>query len=142
MQTHYPPNWIERLCANLNVHGWLDDAIPHEVVRFFTAWGRAEGGTATWNPLNSTLHIRGGTYSWQGADYNDAHVCNYTKPTLGVMATAATLLNGYYNSLVGALQGALDSGLTAEQIAAQHRDELLTWGTSPDVILGVLKTLP
>lgn len=141
-QSHYPPNWIERLSANLNVHGWLDDAIPHEVIRFFTGWGRAEGGFATWNPLNTTLHVRGGSTAWQGTDYNDAGVCNYSKPVYGVMATAATLLNGYYNLLVGALQGALESGLTAEEIVQAHRDEIRTWGTNPDTILNVLKEIP
>lgn len=150
--THFPPNWIERICAILNVHGWLQGQFPHQVIRFFTAWAQAEWSpgsgqpAADWNPLNSTEHVYAGLdrngAAWQAAtDFNGAHVCDYLKPTYGVMATAATLLDGNFNKLLGALQGAADSGITAEQIVQQHRDEISTWGTSPDLMLEILGSI-
>jgi hypothetical protein len=145
-ETHLPPNWIQRVCAILNVHGWLTGQWPHQAIRFFTAWQRAEGGTAAWNPLNATTHVYAGVdrngRAWQSSsDFNAVHVSNYNRPVDGVMATASTLLNGNFNPLVGALQNA-DSGILAEQLVEQHRAELQTWGTDPDLMLQVLKTTP
>lgn len=52
------------------------------------SWIQAEGGTAKWNPLNSTLKVDG---SW---DYNKVPVQNYPSYVKGLGASVATLLDG------------------------------------------------
>ena len=132
MQTHLPPQWQQRVLANINSHGWNTGSFAPEAVRLLTAWQAAEGGTATWNPLNTTLHIPG----WYTTpDYNSSGVVNYSKPDYGVMATVATLINGYYNSILGFLQ---NPQMTAEQAVNAYASEFRTWGTNPQTILDVL----
>lgn len=134
-QTHLPPQWQQRVLANINSHGWDIGQFAHQAIRLLTAWQQAEGGLAEWNPLNTTLHIPG----WYATpDYNTTGVCNYTKPTYGVMATVATLINGSYNGILGFLQ---NPQVTAEDCVNAHTDEFRTWGTNPDVILQCLKTV-
>lgn len=134
-QTHLPPQWQQRILAILNSHGWDLGQFAHEAIRLLTAWQQAEGGTATWNPLNSTYHISG----WYTLpDYNTSGVVNYDKATHGVMATAATLLNGNYNGIVGFLQNPL---LTAEEAVGKYADEFRTWGTNPDTITACLASI-
>lgn len=140
--THLPQNWIQKLCALLSVTGWLTGNLPHQVGRFFVAWAQAEGGTARWNPLNTTDHIRDAFGAWQGADYNSTGVANYSSPFHGIVATAATLLEGPYSSLLDALRGAAATGITAEQLVSQHEAEIKTWGTNPSLMLEILKTTP
>jgi len=127
--THLPPQWRERLLALVNAHGWITGSFAAESLRLLDAWQRAEGGAAAWNPLNTTEPYKGST------NYNDTGVQNYTKPTYGVIATAATLLNGNYNGILGALQGGT---LTAEEIVDKNAAEFRVWGTDPAVIRGVL----
>lgn len=134
-QTHLPPQWQERVLAILNSHGWDTGQFAHQAIRLLTAWQQAEGGAATWNPLNSTYHISGW---YTQPDYNTSGVCNYDKATHGVMATAATLLNGYYNGIVGFLQNPL---ITAEEAVNKNADQFRTWGTNPDVILSCLASI-
>lgn len=100
-------------------------------VRLLDAWATAEGGTAHWNPLNTTLRLYG---SWP---YNSVGVQNYQRPIQGLCATALTLCNGYYNGILGALQGGT---LTAEQIVEAHAAEFDTWGTGSRNILRVLQS--
>lgn len=125
-QTHLPPNWQTRL---LVVLGGSD--AYNEGVRLFDAWATAEGGTAKWNPLNTTWYLPG---SWP---YNSANVRNYQRPTQGIAATCLTIVNGYYNGILGALQGGTAS---ATQIVEQHAHEFDTWGTGAANILRVLNT--
>lgn len=138
---HLPDHWIQKLCAALSVQGWRDGVFPHQVVRLFTAWQKAEGGTATFNPLNTTNHVKDAFGAWQGADYNKIGVCNYQSSFYGISATAATLLAGDYDSLVDALRTADATGVTAETLVENHRAELKTWGTNPDTILAVLASV-
>lgn len=140
--THLPDNWIQKLCVDLGITGWLNGVFPHQVVRLFTAWAQAEGGTATWNPLNATNHASDAFGAWQNADYNSIGVCNYKTPWRGIMVTAATLLEGPYAGIVAALRNAEGSGATAEQIVNANASEFRTWGTNPTTILAVLKTTP
>jgi hypothetical protein len=132
MDTHLPPQWRQRLLAIVNGKDWLTGKPGPEQMRLLEAWQRAEGGTAKWNPLNTTLHLPG-WYTYP--DYNSAMVTNFTKATYGVMATAATLINGHYNGILGWLQA---GSTPAETCVNEHRDEFTTWGTNPDTILGVL----
>lgn len=122
--THFPPNWIRRLLAVLGA------PVTPEAVRLFSAWATAEGGNAQWNPLNTTLRLEG---SW---NYNSVGVQNYARPIIGVCATALTVANGYYNGILGALQG---GQLTAEQIVEQHGHEFNLWGTGAANVLRVLQ---
>ena len=116
---HLPPQWRERLLAVVG------GKLTSENLRFLQAWADAEGGTAQWNPLNTTYHLYG------SSDYNSVGVQNYKRATEGVNATALTLVNGYYNGILGALQKGTDP---AEKIVADHVAELQTWGTTPSVI--------
>jgi hypothetical protein len=58
------------------------------------AWQVAEGGTAQWNPWNTTQPAHGST------DYNSAHVKNYPDRETGIAATVRTLTNGYYPKIL------------------------------------------
>lgn len=127
--THFPPNWRQRLLEVVNA------IVTDENLRFLRAWAQAEGGNATWNPLNTTYACSG----YVAGDYNSAGVKNYTKATAGVCATALTLINGRYPTLLGALQG---GKLTAEELVDKAEADLRTWGTNPDVIRQVLATTP
>jgi len=127
--TPLPPQWQQRLLALVNARGWLTGSFVFETIRLLTAWQQAEGGNAQWNPLNTTEPYKGST------NFNGTGVQNYTKPTYGVIATAATLLNGNYNGILGALQGGT---LTAEEIVNKNAAEFRVWGTNPDLILKVL----
>ena len=57
-------------------------------LRALAAWQRAEGGGASFNPLNTTQHSSG------ASNYNGVGVKNYRSPGQGTVATAQTLLNG------------------------------------------------
>jgi hypothetical protein len=123
-QTHFPPNWDGRLLAVVGA-----DPGYQQGRRLLGAWATAEGGTAKWNPLNTTYGLPGAT------DYNSVGVKNYRRPTEGVCATALTLVNGYYPHILAALQGGTR---TAEQIVNDFPDEFRRWGTNPQTILEVL----
>jgi len=126
---HLPPFWRERLLAVLGAPR------NKQNLRLLYAWGVAEGGSAQWNPLNTTYALPYGE-SWS---YNSSTVQNYWKPTGGVAATALTLVQGTYACIVGAAQG---GKLTAEEIVNKCSATFRTWGTNPTVILNVLKETP
>jgi hypothetical protein len=135
-QTHYPEKWIERLCSILEIPN------NHQIVRFFTAWGRAEGGAAMWNPLNTTNHVQSKAHgSWQTNDYNTTTVANFNHAWQGVLATADTLEQDVFHSLVVALRQAKASGTTAEQLVNANQSAIKTWGTNPQTMLDVLKSV-
>lgn len=124
--THFPPNWQGRL---LHVVG-----APRvsESLRLLDAWARAEGGTAKWNPLNTTTNIEGAT------NYNSIGVKNYPRPTCGVCMQGITLTNGQYNGILGDLQAGV---YTAEQIVDRNPDEFEHWGTGVDLLKSVLRSM-
>jgi hypothetical protein len=126
-QTHLPLHWRYRLLRVLELPE------TEENLRFLQAWATAEGGTAERNPLNTTYKLPFG--SW---DYNTAGVKNYATPLQGIAATALTLDQDYYATIRDALRPGTN---TAEEIVQACRSALKTWGTNPDVILAVLKTL-
>jgi hypothetical protein len=65
------------------------------------AWQKAEGGSASWNPFNTTKTAPGAT----AYNSNNGHpVRNYTSESQGVAATVATLKLGYYKAIVAALK--------------------------------------
>lgn len=59
--------------------------ITHRNLLVLMAWMQAEGGTARWNPLNSTHDAPGATI------YNWASVKNYPSFEVGMQATVETL---------------------------------------------------
>lgn len=120
--THTPPNFAGRLLDLLGAKSTYRKLIQ--------AWCKAEGGLAKWNPMNTTYDLPGAT------DYNSVGVKDYAKPLDGICATALTLANGYYDGLLGALQG---GKLTAEEVVTTYSAEIQKWGTNPQVILEVLK---
>lgn len=138
--SHYPSHWVEKLCAMLSVEGWRTGVFPHQVVRFFTAQGKAEGGNATWNPLNTTEPVESTDFGhwYTSPDYNSIGVRNYKTPALGIMATSVTYLSGKFDLLLNDLRTADATGITAEQLVQNHRAEIKLWGTSPDLMLQLL----
>ena len=121
---HYPIMWRFRLLRQIRGRGSSQNR------RLLAAWGRAEGGTARYNPLNTTQ-------PWPGAtQYNADGVKNYRSGADGIRATAATLLNGRYPGLVADLR---TGTLRAEDIVSRRRQELALWGTNPETILAVLR---
>jgi len=122
--THLPPQWRERLLAVVGAKAGVEN------LRLLDAWQRSEGGTAQWNPLNTTYKLTGST------DYNTVPgVQNYRRATEGVCAQALTLVDGLYNGILGDLQG---GNKTAEQIVTDRAEQFRTWGTDPDLMLRVL----
>lgn len=126
MLTHLPPNWIPRLLAVLAA-----PVAEPQSVRLLTAWAEAEGGSARWNPLNTTLPL------YQATNYNSVGVKNYVRPVDGICATAITIANGAYNGILGDLQAGT---FTAEQIVRRHPGQFNTWGTGAANVLRVLQT--
>jgi len=82
------------------------------------AWQACEGGTAAFNPFNTTE-------PWPGSsDYNSAGVKNYPNFNAGVLATVATLENGLYGSIISALKSSAPRSVFASAVGNSP------WGTS------------
>jgi hypothetical protein len=85
------------------------------------AWQTAEGGTALFNPWDTTLWMPGATaYNTFGTD---EHVWNYPSANVGIQATVATLTNGLYPVIIATLKAGND-GLTV-----CHAIDTSVWGT-------------
>lgn len=138
-QTHLPEKWIERLRSMLEIPQ------DHQTYRFFMAMQKAEGGTARWNPLNTVNHIHSQAHGdWQSSpDYNSTGVCNYNHPWQGIVATVDTFQQPTWVDLLKALRQAKASGTTAEEIVNQFGSAIQQhWGTNPQTMLNVLKSIP
>lgn len=83
----------------------------------FHAWQRAEGGTARFNPFNTTEPGPGTT------NYNSVGVKNYANEPDGVDATVKTLLNGYYPAILEKLRAGNNGLAVCEAVDASP------WGT-------------
>lgn len=132
MDAHLPPFWREHLLAVLG--GQRNT----QTLRLLDAWARAEGGTARWNPLNTTLLVAEFTLS---PDYNKTGVRNYSAPVAGVCATALTLISHKADGKLrfGGILADIQAGTkTADQIVRDRSDEFQTWGTSPALMLQIL----
>lgn len=120
---HLPYLWRYRLLRKLHAPYWRGNR------RLLSAWATAEGGSARFNPLNTTE-------PWPGAtDYNSAGVKNYPSGADGIAATYRTLVNGYYPGIVRDLRA---GRLTAAQIVTRNEAEFDKWGTGAKLILEVL----
>lgn len=82
------------------------------------AWHQAEGGSATWNPFNTTQPAKGAT------QYNSVGVKNYPSEQVGIRATIETLSNGNYPKIVDALRAkSVDIHAVADAVDGS------VWGT-------------
>jgi hypothetical protein len=120
---HLPPYWRERLL------GLLLAPLTTGNLELLDAQARAEGGSARWNPINTTFVQEPCT------DYNSAGVKNYDTPVAGIAATARTLILEPYRHLWRDLQY---GRLTAVQLVERNRAAFDTWGTGADNILRLL----
>lgn len=133
--THHPPYWSEHMLAMIGAPR------RHENLRLLAAWSQAEGGTARWNPLNTTRYEP----DYTGTDYNGAGVRQYTSPIAGVCATVLTLIGRdstgklRYGGIIADLQAGQK---TAEQIVTDRAAQFQIWGTSPQTISDVLAETP
>jgi|SRR6185437_5972370 len=88
-------------------------------ISFLDAWANAEGGSASYNPMNTTQPASG------AMDYNSAGVKEYTSAQQGIVATAQTLENGYYPTILSGLK----SGNPLTNAGSELNAELNKWGT-------------
>jgi hypothetical protein len=114
------PGWAGRVLYGIGVEP------NHERVKFLNAWAACEGGTADFNPLNTTMPMEG------ARTYNSAGVREYADSIQGVAATILTLRLGYYRKLRQELAA---PHRTARQIAVGSREAIHTWGTDPQCII-------
>lgn len=106
------PHWQNVLLGMLGYR----DTPQNEL--FLTDWAKAEGGSASNNPFNTTQPGFGAT-----GNYNSVGVKNYANPSQGLKATAHTLQNGRYGSILAALKSGNDARAAAAALAASP------WGT-------------
>lgn len=124
MSDHTPILWRYRLLRKLRAA-----PLYRGNLSLLHAWAVAEGGTARYNPLNTTE-------PWPGAsDYNSAGVKNYPTGADGIAATYLTLTNGHYQGIVRDMRS---RRLTAKQIVERNASEFDVWGTGSKLILEVL----
>lgn len=98
----------------------------------FDAWATQESGSdqMRWNnPLNTTQWEPG------AVDMNSVGVKSYPDEQTGITATVNTLLNGYYNKIVGAFVADAPASVWRADSLINH--ELNTWGTGPGFLSAV-----
>jgi hypothetical protein len=81
------------------------------------AWQAAEGGSAAWNPWNTTQPAPGAT------NYNSAGVKSYPSAQVGYEATAKTLTNGRYAEILASFRTGNNGLRVCEAVDASP------WGT-------------
>lgn len=114
----YTTTWGQALCQRLGVPASLQNDL------FFRAWAQAEGGTAKYNPFNTTAKMPGSTTNINpNGTPNSAGVQDYISAQQGFEATIKTLQNGKYNSILSALM----VGTSARNCAYALEHSL--WGT-------------
>lgn len=113
--------------------GWERDVlsalgvpVTQQNTSFLDSWANAEGGSASFNPMNTTQPATGST------NYNSVGVKNYPDAATGTAATVKTLTNGYYPDIVAALQ----SGNPFNKITDALKSQLNTWGTGSSWLSG------
>lgn len=93
--------------ANINsVKAWIQKESVYP--------GNGQNTGGLFNPLNTTRTASGAT------DYNSVGVKNYVSEVQGLSATVATLLQGNYNDIVGALR-------SGNGLCGQSFQGFLTW---------------
>jgi cell wall-associated NlpC family hydrolase len=97
------------------------------------AWQRAEGGSATNNPFNTTLGVPGAT------SYNSVGVRNYQTPQQGIQATIDTLTSPTYASGYQPIINALRKSNPQAFVSAISGSP---WGTSGRLVGQILGQAP
>lgn len=120
--------------------GWEADVLRElgaiaggNAVAFLSAWHACEGGTAAFNPLNTTQPAAGAT------NYNSVGVKNYPSEAVGLHATVQTLTNGFYPGLVRDLRSGT---VSPAGIVNRNAAELSKWGTSTACLVARTGALP
>lgn len=109
------PRWDDRLLVAFDVK-------PTAARRkFLQAWAACEGGGARFNPLNTTLQLRG------SRRYNAAGVQHYLDAEMGLAATILTLRLAYYRPIIVALR---TPSLSARTIGERSASAIGIWGTN------------
>lgn len=106
-----------------------------ENMKFFYAWRQGEGGTAAFNPFNTTQKKSLSTfYNCLKKDKSKCQrgVRNYSSEQEGISATIETLNNGNYDCVINGLK----NDIGAKKIATNCMTDLKTWGTG-----GLIKTI-
>lgn len=116
---HIPLLWRFRLLTKLKAKQARSN------YKLLHVWAQCEGGTARYNPLNTTQPMAGAT------DYNSVGVKNYRTGKDGIEATYLTLVNGHYNGIVEGLRHATPPKILVQE----NKDEFNTWGTGTSCIL-------
>jgi len=122
-----PAAWAQALLRALGV------PVTAGGTAILVAWQACEGGVAAqqgFNPLNTTEPAPGS----RPLPGNPAGVQLYPSAPVGVAATAATLTNGRYPTILAALR----TGQPARLATAAGVAEIATWGTDPACLLGRL----
>lgn len=94
--------------------------------RALIAWARAEGTSASFNPLATTQGATG------ASNFNSVGVKNYPSYEVGLDATVKTLRNGRYENILAALR----RGTNAMEVGQAVEDS--PWGTG-GLVLRVLQ---
>ncbi len=106
-------------------------------LRRLAAWAKAEGGSASFNPFNTTLNEPGATAYNSFGPGGKYHVRNYPNAAVGVKATDDTLLftggGQHYRELVAVLRN--PNSTDAQFAAALGRSH---WGTNPKLVAKIL----
>lgn len=105
--------WTRDLLHRLGVPGSYYNALA------IISQAQAEGGSAKFNPLNTTREAPGAT------DYNSVHVKNYTSYEQGLTATVATFQQANMKPLMTALKSGKSSAAYWTALG------LTPWGTRP-----------
>jgi hypothetical protein len=107
-----PVQWAKDFLTRINM------PVTSENVRAITAWEKAEGTAARFNPLATT---QGG---FPGATkFNSVGVKNYVSYEDGLAANAKVIQNGLYGNILAALRNGNDAMAVARAIKASP------WGT-------------
>ena len=94
-------------------------------VEFLRAWADCEGGSARFNPLNTTLRVPG------SSSYNSAGVQHYEDRLQGLAATLLTIRLSHYAGVRDALGR---RGIGSRRILQLSESGIRTWGTNPACI--------
>lgn len=118
------PRWEVQLLAALDVRP------TRAKLDFLAAWAACEGGSAKWNPLNTTQAVPGAT------NYNDVGVKHYPDRLSGLAATLLTLRLPYYRDVLRMLGNDQADAITIARGSARG---LVVWGTGTKCILAKLQ---
>jgi hypothetical protein len=118
-----PRNWQRQLLRGIGA------PITPANLQFLNEWHQREGGgdknDANFNPLNTTQGAPG------SSSMNSVGVKRYRSGQQGIRATVQTLLNGYYNDIVGGLRSGKATSAQLASSPSLKKWGTGTWGSSP-----------